>query len=134
MKKLLSVLALALCGAAAQAATIPLVISDYQAFQELGRSCGGIKKYGSATGFENGSPAGLIRLETTCSGGGRGSHQTTYMTYVSVTWDLGGNVVSISKTLPIITNPVFTFEGYTESANLGYYPSLNYGYSVLTTP
>lgn len=131
MKALIASILLA---GSAQAATIPLVISDYQAFQELGRSCGGIKKYGSATGFENGSPTGLIRLETTCSGGGRGSHQTTFMTYVSVTWDLSGNVMSISKTLPVITSPVFTADGYTESTNLGYHPNLNYGYSVLTTP
>lgn len=129
-----ALIALLLLTGSASAATIPLVVSDYQAFQELGRSCGGIKKYGSATGFENGSPTGMIRLETTCSSGGRGSHPTTYMTYVSVTWDLSGNVISISKTLPIVTNPVFTFDGYTESTNLGYYPSLNYGYSALTTP
>lgn len=131
MKALIALIFLA---GTASAATIPLVISDYQAFQELGASCGGIKKYGTATGFENGQPTGRILLTTNCSSGGRGSHGHLFMTTVSVTWDLAGNVLSISKTLPVVADPVFVFDGYTESVNPGYYPSLNYGYSVLTTP
>jgi hypothetical protein len=115
--------------------TIPLVITDYQAFQFLGHDCGGIKKYGSASGFESGQPTGRVIATTKCSTGGRGSGGTTYTIVLNVTWDLSGQVTSISSVSDTDdSSPVFNFEGYTETTNPGYWPSLNYGYSELITP
>jgi IPT/TIG domain len=62
----------------------------------LGHSCGGIQEQSFATGFglADGYPAGDVHLSTSCSGGGRGSHSTTYSAWVGVSWDFTGAVVS----------------------------------------
>jgi hypothetical protein len=124
----------------ATAASLPVGISQQQAFVALGHSCGGIDISEYATGFDaSGNPQADVYLVTHCSSGGRGSRTVTYSAWESVTWDLGGNVVSSTPIgAPAVTPPalVFTYGPYTESDSTIYYPQLALTYYpvVLTTP
>jgi hypothetical protein len=124
----------------ATAATLPVGISQQQAFAALGHSCGGISINEYATGFDvSGNPQADVYLVTHCSSGGRGSRTVTYSAWEFVTWDLGGNVISSTPIgAPSVTPPalVFTHGPYTESDSTIYYPPLTMTYHpvVLTTP
>lgn len=87
-------------GGVAAAAPTPLVLdlSQGAAFTILGHSCGGIEETVFANGFDTttGFPTGVVDLQTTCGGSGRGggSHSTTYTASADVMWDFTATVVS----------------------------------------
>jgi hypothetical protein len=93
-------IAAVILAASAFAATVQLQpIPD--AFQRLGRSCGGIKQQIIAEGFDvNGNITGYVFALTTCNGSGRGSRSTTYSTWVAVTWNLSGVVIDEITSVP----------------------------------
>jgi hypothetical protein len=91
--------------------TTRLLLPQSNAFAILGHSCGGIGEQVYATGFDasSGYPTGDVRMSTTCSTGGLGSHPATFTAWAEVTWDFAGNVVS-TLTLPGAPtfNPTFS--------------------------
>jgi len=123
----------------AAAATVPLGLSQAQAFADLGHQCGAISINEYATGFDaSGNPQADVYLTTRCSSGGRGSHSTTYSAWESVTWDVGGNVITSTPIAPPAHPPStsFTYGSYTESDSTTYFPRYPYTYFpvVLTAP
>lgn len=130
----------------ALATDVPLAITQAQAFQELGRSCGGIKINEYAAGFNTaGLPTADAYLWTRCGGSGRGGgyHSTTYAVWVKLTWDLGGVLVSAEhEDEPANGGDVlatFSFGGYSERTQTGTFspaPGTQYVYStaILGTP
>lgn len=79
----------ATAAADANAATIPLSMSQGAAFAVLGHSCGGIQERVYETGFApDGYPQGNVYMQTRCGGSGRdgGGHVTTYTASASVVW------------------------------------------------
>jgi hypothetical protein len=88
-----------------------LVLPQSMAFAILGHWCGGIREQAYVTGFDptRGYLIGEVHLSTTCSTGGRGSRPATFTAWATVSWDLGGNVISsstLSNGPPV--NPTFT--------------------------
>jgi hypothetical protein len=127
-----SVLAwMALPSATAFASPISLFVPQSTAFAILGHSCGGIQEKAFASGFNatSGYPIGDVRLQTTCSSGGRGSRPTTYSAWVATAWDFTGALVSDTKlqTAPTV-NP--TLSVYDSHGNHLYNQS-NQAYLVL---
>jgi hypothetical protein len=90
-----------------QPATLSLPQGD--ASIVLGYDCGGIKEQVYIVGFDpiSGYILGQVNLTTTCSGSGRDPRPTVHNGAASVTWDLGGNVITygpLSNAMPVITN------------------------------
>jgi len=108
VKTLIATCLLALCGGAANAATILPIPVGYPTL--LGASCGGVHVSTYVTGFDvNGNIAGEVYAWTRCGGSGRGggykSH--TYSSWHSILWDFYGNFVLLpyDGTVP---DPLFT--------------------------
>lgn len=134
-----TILLCALLVGSAEAATVPLGLTQAQAFPALGHLCGNIYVYPTATGFDaSGNPQAAVYLKTSCSGGGRGSHATIYATWVQATWDLGGNLISLEPAEAVTpSTTVFTFGPYTLQSGHVYVPPMyqwNYYPIVLTAP
>jgi hypothetical protein len=143
--KRLTMFLFSLIAATAFAGTVPLSISQGTAFQTLGRWCGGIKVQEFASGFNAaGLPTADAYLTTRCGGSGRGGgyHVTTYSTWVKITWDLGGVLVSaVDEPEPASEDLTATFTNgpYSESTQAGTFqlvPGDPYVYStaILITP
>ena len=81
-----------------QSQPVGLILPQGDAFAILGHSCGGIQELVYATGFDSisGYPMGVVHLQTSCGGSGRGGGYTTttYTNWASVTWDFAGNVIA----------------------------------------
>jgi hypothetical protein len=145
MKSLVALLAL--IPAVALAGTVPLAINQQKAFQVLGHWCGSINIYEYASGFNaSGLPTADAYLYTQCSSGGRGGHAVIFSQWVSVTWDLGGNLVSVvdepvPNPNPFQSTPTTTFTSgsyseHTQTKTFQLVPGDPYVYStgVLVTP
>src|ERR1022692_1268942 len=98
-KQFIVTLLLSVCvSAVASAATVTqLLLPTSAAFSILGVSCGGIQEQSFASGFDqSGNVTGEVYLQTRCGGSGRGGgyKTTTYSSWVGVTWDLSGVVIT----------------------------------------
>jgi hypothetical protein len=126
-KVLILAATLGLMASVAHAGTVDLQpIPD--AFARLGHSCGGIKQQIFGEGFDaNGNVTGYVFALTRCGGSGRGGgyRTTTYSTWVAVTWDLTGAVISEATSVP---NPDPSIAGDYHSGSLvggANYPTCN---------
>ncbi len=133
-----SVTVLAFLGLAcvARAATpVSLIVSQSTAFSYLGYSCGGIQEQSYATGWDvSGYPTGDVYLSTRCGGSGRGGgyHTTTYSTWITATWDFGGNARSTAALTgaPVVNSTFSTTDAYGDQL----YNSSGYAYLVVPPP
>jgi len=75
-----------------------LLLPQSTAFAILGYDCGGISEQVYATGFDTntGYPTGNVELKTSCSAGKAGTPPSIHTASATVTWDLAGNVISVS--------------------------------------
>jgi hypothetical protein len=144
MRSLLALLALILSGTAL-ASTVPMAISQSTARQlTSGYLCGNISIYEYAAGFDaSGNPTATVYAITRCNTGGRGGHSTTYDGWATVTWDLGGNLISLVDIVdpagPPSTSTVFSKGPYSEYTKSGTFQLVSgdpyvRDTAILTTP
>ena len=105
-------------------AATPLGLTQQQGFADLGYSCGGIRFYPYATGFDvNGNSQADVFMYTACSSGGRGGRTTYHTIWVHATWDLTGKLLSHIA----ILQPPCTAEGFLHCVPTGLQQSYESG-------